>query len=336
MYTNIDTEHAFIVITAWMSTSPIPVQAQINVPALLTGLRLIMSYNVFCFGDTFWHQLTGTAMGTPPAPMYATLYFCIHEMLIIPKYQHRLIYYCRYIDDGFGIWIPSPCNTTHATEWQHFTSDFDQFGSLRWEFSKLSTTTSFLDVTILLRHDYTIETCLFEKALNLYLYLPAHSAHPPGILKGLICGMFYRIQRLTSDPTARLEQTRRLYKRLRLRGHSAATLQPLFETAVIKTQQQKPPSLPIPPTTFSPLFLHVPFHPCDPPSQHLQQNFRRSLLYPRNQPPFSSLRTADGHAIPISQMIVAYHRPRNLGNILSPRRFDTLGMSVAEYLSTNN
>jgi hypothetical protein len=55
-----------------------------------------MTHDVFKFGDTFWVQLSGTAMGAPPAPNYATLYFPQHL---------NLLYYGRYIDDGLGIWI---------------------------------------------------------------------------------------------------------------------------------------------------------------------------------------------------------------------------------------
>jgi hypothetical protein len=158
--------------------------------------------------------------------------------------------------------------------------------------------------------DAPIDTRLFEKALNLnlYLYLPAHSAHAPGTLdevwsnerrgrclveaalneyertkervrtrtnkrlllavvglvgrglglglglgslKGLIRGMFLRIQRLTSDLAARMNQFRRLYVRLRARGYPPETLSPLFATAVA-------PSTAARVTTAPPLFLQCP------------------------------------------------------------------------------
>ncbi len=71
----------------------------------MTALEIIMKHNFFNFGDTSWLQLTGTAMGTPPAPMYATLYFGIHEKeTILRKYGRFFLLYKRYIDDVFGIW----------------------------------------------------------------------------------------------------------------------------------------------------------------------------------------------------------------------------------------
>jgi hypothetical protein len=328
MYTNIDTEHALEVIGNWLHESPIPKLEQVNVTALLMGLRLVMSFNVFCFGDSYWHQLTGTAMGTPPAPMYATLYFFIHEEKLHATYNHHLLYYRRYIDDGFGIWLPNECDTTDKCDWDNFKRDFDKFGSLTWEFSDRTTKVDFLDVTITIQPNQQVQTCLFEKALNLYLYLPSHSAHPPGVLKGLIIGTFRRIQRLTSDSSLRLQQARKLYERLRLRGYTDTLLSPIFQDGI--------QSLSSPPTkarsnnkhSASLMFLHVPFHPLDPPSQEIQRLARDIILSPNGQTPFGELCNANKAPIAISRLVVAYHRPRNLGNILSPRQFSKHGMSV--------
>ena len=80
------------------------------------------------------------------------------------------------------------------------------FGKLKWEFSELECTTNFLDVTITLKPQL-IGTTIFEKALNKYLYLPPHSAHPPGVLKSLIAGAIYRVNQLcinTPDELATL------------------------------------------------------------------------------------------------------------------------------------
>lgn len=92
-----------------------------------------MKHNVFQFRDTYWVQQTGTAMGAPPAPMYATLYFYIHEENIINQYNKNICFYGRYIDDGFGIW----CYNMEKN-WDSFIANFNKFGKLEWDFSRLT------------------------------------------------------------------------------------------------------------------------------------------------------------------------------------------------------
>jgi hypothetical protein len=73
MYTNIDTDHALAVIAPFLRQHPLA--EGLPAESLISGLELIMRWNIFAFGDTHWKQLSGTAMGTPPACVYATLYY---------------------------------------------------------------------------------------------------------------------------------------------------------------------------------------------------------------------------------------------------------------------
>jgi hypothetical protein len=195
MYTNIDTDHALAVNAEFLQTSPLCTGALHA--AIIQGLEILMRNNNFQFGDTFWHQMEGTAMGTPPALPYATLYFRIHELEINTKFKPSLLDYCCYIDDVLGAWIHHPDPDTDIQNFFSFQASMNCFGKLKWEFTPLTKEADFLDLVLRIT-PRGIETRLFKKLLNLYLYIPPHSAHAPGILQGLVIGMTERIFRLTS------------------------------------------------------------------------------------------------------------------------------------------
>ncbi len=104
-----------------------------------------MKNNVFTFGDTFWLQLKGTAMGTPAAPLYSIITFGMHENRhILNQFQRNIFYYKRYIDDILGIWLESS-----KLDWQNFKATLNQFGSLKWNVADLSSSATFLDLSTL-------------------------------------------------------------------------------------------------------------------------------------------------------------------------------------------
>jgi hypothetical protein len=188
MYTEIDTPSALRAIHQYLCPSTDP--SNTSMQALSEALRIVMTNNVFTFGDTAWHQLMGTAMGTPPAPPYATIYYALHEDTFLDKYPDNLLFYRRFIDDVIGIWDVTDPATDNGT-FQDFCSTMNDH-KLRWEHSELSFTVNYMDLTISIQ-DGKIKTTLYSKALNLYLYIPPHSAHPPGVLNGLVCGTIHRI-----------------------------------------------------------------------------------------------------------------------------------------------
>jgi hypothetical protein len=73
---------------------------------VLGAMKIIMRNNIFEFGDCYFLQLLGTAMGTSAAVMWATFYYAYHEVHShLPCHGSSLLYFRQFIDDIFGIWV---------------------------------------------------------------------------------------------------------------------------------------------------------------------------------------------------------------------------------------
>ena len=188
MYTNIPTHTALNLIGKYLNQYQRKHNNEYPKDAVRAGLRLVMTMNIFTFGDLTLKQLNGTAMGTPPAPPYATIYYGIHEEKFLPHHAQRVIFYRRFIDDVIGIWCPHNNHEQGTLEWDNFKNKMNAFPGLTWEFSERAKTIDFMDMTISINKSNKIEKTLFEKRLNLHLYIPPHSAHPLGLLPGIVYG----------------------------------------------------------------------------------------------------------------------------------------------------
>jgi hypothetical protein len=321
MYTNIDTDAALTEIANYLrqheeSFPGLPIEG------LVEGLTLVMRNNYFTFGDTYWLQKTGAAMGQPPSPPYATIYFGIHEERMRTRHSETtLTHYFRYLDDYLGIWVPHPNATTDSLLWEALQADMNNYHGLQWEFGPRSPTVNYLDLTITITSENRIETDLFEKALNLYLYIPPLSAHPPGVLSGLVLGNCHRIYTLVTSPARQRIHFRRFYFRLMHRGYKPMQLKPLFCRAVeLETRRQNNMSNA---NTRSELdntiFYHLQYHQQDPPSRDIQQLWSENFSNPPYEKPSAEIKNRNGFPIAINRLIIAYSRPPNLNNILSSK-----------------
>jgi hypothetical protein len=278
----------------------LPLCTSIEAEPIILALEIIMRNNVFKCGDTFWLQKTGTAMGTPPACMYAILYYGIHELRFCPKFQSIVPFYERYIDDVIGLWIMDDDPATDDQNWTAFQEAM-LFGKLTCEFSERTTSVNFLDMTLTLDNNRVL-TRLYEKPLNLYLYIPPHSAHPPGILRGMITGYVTRVHRLTSTNTDCEVAIRAFFHRLCARGYKSCILRPLFHDALQRSRSRR-----CTPRDDHEVraFLHLQYHPYDPASQAIQRLFREILLSPANQQPLETMCNLNRAPIGINRLIVA-------------------------------
>ena len=86
----------------------------------------------------------------------------------------------------------------NAQLWEEFTTSMNNYPGLTWEFNGPTNKVDFMDLTISITNGQ-ISTSLFEEPLNLHLYIPPHSAHPPGLLPGIVHSTLFRIFTLCSD-----------------------------------------------------------------------------------------------------------------------------------------
>lgn len=313
MYTNIDTDHGLETIEKWLElhhTEIIAEYPSFPFALIMELLRLVMKNNIFQFDDCWYHQQNGTAMGTSVACIYATIYYSYHEeTMILPTYRSSLLYYRRFIDDVLAIWIPPPhsSDSSASSAWTKFKSDLT-FGILEWETEDLAHSVNFLDLTISIDHEHRLQTRTFQKAMNLYLYLCPSSAHPPGVLKGLIFGSVRRFWLQNSDPKDYCKVIQDLYQHLCSRGHSTEKLDPLFHEAAAKVdsiQLKKPLRAPnsIANTRARPLFFHLQYHPLEIPNSIIHDTFNRCCPRLREE-------------LKVDRIIIAHTRQPNLRDLL--------------------
>ena len=130
MYTNIDTDLGLQAFADFFEDNKTKISPNFPINLFLQVLELVMKNNIFIFSNTTWLQLSGTAMGTPVACAYATITYGQYEnSKILPKFASNLLYYRRYIDDIFGIWL-SPEYHQEKT-WRDFKTELNGWGNLK-------------------------------------------------------------------------------------------------------------------------------------------------------------------------------------------------------------
>lgn len=336
MYTMIDTEKALESITLYLRRF----SDLINIDMIIEALGLVMRGNLFQFGDLNFIQLDGTAMGTPVACVYATIYYAWHERtFIIPKYRQFLQYYKRYIDDKLII-----CNFNKAT-FEQFKKDLI-FGGLNWDIQQVKALeVNFLDLTIY-RKGSTFQTKTYEKPMNLYLYIAQHSAHPPGVLKGLIFGQLRRYKQQNSEEKNYYIMAQKLHRRLLNRGYSPDQLRPIFRQAerrllseselhrretVVETYHPGDEFLITLSATQTQdeilrqkqemderLFLHFRYHPRDISRTKIQQLFHETCMKTRNCNGQTFNAHSNSSLLNLKRITLAFSRPKNIRDTTIP------------------
>ena len=327
MYSNIDPEEALPVLEAYLNEFSDELKGieEEQIKLLIKLTRLVMKNNVFQFGSTWWRQKIGTAMGTPCACIYATIFFAYFERkVLLPKYRNNIILYKRQIDDIFAIWKTDP-NRPNA--WEEFKNDLNSVCKLHWNTEELDDTTNFLDLTIWIDKDSRrILYKTYHKPMNLFLYIPSHSASPPGLLKSLVFGLLQTYKRQNARREDFQTNVKRLFHRLLARGYKKDQLSTVFNEAAEKLnnpkkRRDKINEISVGKNEDNQLFFHLTYHPRGVSRRFVQQKYKEICVRPNNLgESFCLTKNTTGGVMRIRKLTVAYSRPKNLRDLMSPSK----------------
>ncbi|CAJ0967227.1 unnamed protein product [Ranitomeya imitator] len=162
---------------------------------LLELLDFVLQRNYFLFGGKYYHQLRGTAMGSPCAPTYANLLLGWWEDTLIFKdedeiWSPRIIFWGRFIDDILVLWRGDARSFSDFVAYLNTTIE-----GLFFTFEIGGQNINFLDVNICRQVDGSLSTTIFRKPTATNSLLRWESHHPFPLKRGIPKGQFLRLRR---------------------------------------------------------------------------------------------------------------------------------------------
>ena len=165
-------------------------------------ILMVLKSNTLSFGSKLFHQIKGTAMGTPMAVNFANLFMSNFETNMLndfeEQYGTRPKLYLRYIDDIFFVWVGNKADLDTFINFCNSYSEKKQMASkITFKSRYSSNFVEFLDMTVRLENN-RITTDLFCKPTAKHQYLHRSSFHSPTTIRSLPKTQLIRLRRICS------------------------------------------------------------------------------------------------------------------------------------------
>lgn len=226
LYTNIDTNTGIQCVCIFLQECAAP---SVFVEFIVEMLQIVMNNNILTFKNKVYRQHNGTAMGTSCAPCYANIITYIRERQVVEHYRSINVLYCyyRYLDDIF-IFLRRSMVTRFM---QRLNSVHHK---LVFEYTTDENSIVFLDLTISKQQRFQqqsiFDLTIYQKEMNLYLYIPYNSFHTMSMKKSFIGTELQRYIRNTSSEHEYIKIRSLFHQRLLDRGYPRRTLDSIFSS----------------------------------------------------------------------------------------------------------
>ena len=197
-----------------------------NITFIVKLTKWVLTNNYLEFGGLYYRQISGTAMGTPCAVVFACVYMHMIEQQALREFGrscHSMIHialFVRFIDDlllivsDYFVAKGMIDLLNKQRPWIHLT------------FKIRNEQANFLDLTIYKTRHHGIAVRAYHKPMNKFLFLPTTSCHPPHIFNGWIRGYSQRLRVNCSNDADYESNIAEFRQHLYARGYTADIVVP--------------------------------------------------------------------------------------------------------------
>ena len=203
LYTSIRHELFYQAVEYWIDKlqNKIPLLRRFKKDFVMEALTIILEFNYFIINCIFWHQLKGTAMGTPAAVVGANLVVAFLEIKmfqIMPQLYPKdfvdfiIRSYFRFLDDIIHQWL----DHFDIHELYELINSLDS--DITFEMNEIATSADFLDITIKTEEDRLLFN-VYHKPTNAFNYLKFTSCHPKHTKENIALSLGRRIVKICTE-----------------------------------------------------------------------------------------------------------------------------------------
>ena len=225
LYPNIDHAEGISACEETLSNRKSP---SIPTSVISNLLKLILQCNTLKFGKRFFHQIKGTAMGTPMACNYANVFMGKFEQLMLRDYEisfnRKPSVWLRYIDDIFFIWNGDETSLKHFIQFcNSYASNNHMKSTIKFTTNYSQTHITFLDTKVKFNNGKLV-TELYAKPSASFQYLHRTSYHPPHTFRAITKSQFIRIRRICTTQEDYWAHATKFISFFKSRGFNESTL----------------------------------------------------------------------------------------------------------------
>jgi hypothetical protein len=219
LYPNIPTNRGLDAINHILQQTHIP---KAKIQFIIKLLDWVLNNNYVTFNNLTYLQISGTAMGTNVAPVYAQLVMFQVEL----HHYRNFIYYLRYIDDVIAIAASRDIAENTINQLQH------TWPTIKLNSIVIGQQSNFLDLNIRITENGMLDFSIYQKPQNNYQYIPASSAHPPAVLKSFVYSELRRYRTTSTTEEHFIKIATLFHIRIANRGYPSSLFEKAFSYTI--------------------------------------------------------------------------------------------------------